>query len=183
MLLHSLGWLTDAELLRALGSSEGSPLLADLTRRLAERIDEIAMLRVEVSGLQREAKRLSGVEAADLASESSYLASVPEQTLLDLAEHRRDPLILELADRLRCTMLRCDRPRSSTSNGRKTHRAIALELLPNDGDSMRSYTLSKRLAQAAGTTDNVAGNTIRKLVREGAFRAEGRGAKRIIYRA
>ncbi|SEA76634.1 hypothetical protein SAMN05444680_103489 [Variovorax sp. YR216] len=48
---------------------------------------------------------------------------------------------------------------------------------------MPSHKLSKVLAERADTSAKVAVNITRRLVMEGVFSAQGRGAKRIIARA
>ena len=66
---------------------------------------------------------------------------------------------------------------------RPTCQELALGILPNVGDSLSSYELTRRLAEKANTSINAAGNAIRGLVSSGLFSAEGRGKKKVITRA
>ena len=181
MLVSMLWSMADEELLSLVDNSECSALVLELSKRLFERVVEDSETDCSEGGdseVDDPKKRIEHLEARD-----RNLRAEVEKLEADVHElvNENDDLRDQIAGRRRESLVDAEPGDTPISHG--THRHLALQLLPDVGASMLSPALSRRLAEQANTTSNVAGNTIRKLIGDGVFRAEGRGARRTITRA
>ena len=191
--------MDDEELLRyvEVAGSECDALVLELARRLNKRIDE-EFSEIDVKGDGREVlgpeSVLNGLRALFEGIEEDSGMPGLVQLADDLEEdygfdglaklaQRLEADVRELVDENDALREQVARREDDTRTPRRTHRQVALELLPEVGASMLSHTLSKRLAKLADTNKNVAGNAIRKLIEDGIFRSEGGGSSRTITRA
>ncbi|WP_093162808.1 hypothetical protein [Variovorax sp. YR216] len=174
--------MADEELLHFVdvAGSECSALVLELAKRLAQRVDEKEELRAVVADLEEDAG-IRGLKRLAEVMEEDYgifgLTRLVEQLEADVDGGR--VAVPQRIEPLRSAHRQIRR----TPIPRRTHRDVALELLPEVGASMPSHKLSKVLAERADTSAKVAVNITRRLVMEGVFSAQGRGAKRIIARA
>ncbi len=154
--------LEDEEFLNWITATNSDPLVQEMARRLAERIDDA----LEAEDLEEKVETLEA-QVASLEASIDRLESTNAELRTRLAS-QRSPLHREALPE--------NRPL------RKTHVDVALGLLPEIGSSMSNHSLTRLLAEEAKTSHNAAGNAIRRLIDQGRLQADGRGAKRNIIR-